>query len=131
MSSAERQDEKKGAGVRSDVLELYHQCLRVILKNLIEVQDNDAFNGEGYRMYVVGKGKIYLHFEVVLIIGDTVGHAAICCHYKSYTNKIQRPVRSCTVSPDDIDDANAECTFVHMATIFDQIEKKLNNYILI
>ena len=122
LSLQQKDKRKKGAGLRSDVLELYHRCLQEILRELVEIQESDSSNGEGYCCYVAGKGKVHLHFEVAIVIGDTVGHDAICCHYQSYTNKIERPVRSCTVSQDDIDNENATYSFVHMADIFDRIE---------
>ena len=78
---------------------------------------------------MTGKGEVYLHFEVALIIGDTVGQDAICCHYQSYTNKIERPIRSCDTSRDNLNVTTGVCNEVNMDEIFDCIENCMSKII--
>ena len=73
---------KKGRGLRTDLLEMYHGCLHVILKELKDLQEEDASSGQGTKMYVSSMGGVHLHFELAMVIGDTIGHDSICgCSY--------------------------------------------------
>ena len=82
LSPAERRLRSQGYGVHTDLLNLYHSALRVILSELIEIQQKDRENGAGMQFFVHDKGSVHLHFELSFIIGDTAGHDALCCHYK-------------------------------------------------
>ena len=66
----------------------------------------------GVSMNVHGKGVVQLHFEFCLIIGDTVGHDALCCHTQAYSKRVPRPVRSCNVNWEDLDNLTVVCEFV-------------------
>ena len=122
LTDAEQKEYKKGTGLRADILELYHRCLWVILSELIAIQGKDKMDGEGCKVSVFGKGEVYLHFEMDIVIGDTVGHYHICGHYKCYSNRIARPIRSCFVSYDDLDNRLASCEIATMSGIYDVVE---------
>ena len=62
LSSAERQEGKKRPGTREPILKQYHNCLGVILQELIELQNQDVTTGKGCETFVVGKGRVYIHF---------------------------------------------------------------------
>ena len=66
-------------------------------------------NGSRVRAYVHEMGNVFLHFELALVVGDTVVHDTICGHYHSYSNKIQKPIWSCNVSQNDIDNPDHIC----------------------
>ena len=110
LSSVEREGTKKGRGLRSAEEMAYHECLRVILSELIDLQTKDKENGLGIPLEISGIGRRYCHFEVAYVIGDTAGHDALCGHYKAYATKIHRPVRTCYVAHEDLDDPDVECT---------------------
>ena len=67
---------------------MYHSCLHEILRELRDLQDDDASTGHGTRMTVVGMGEVHLHFELAVVIGDTLAHDMVCGRYKSYGNMI-------------------------------------------
>jgi hypothetical protein len=106
---------------------MYHECLGEIYKELIEIQSKDKENGMGVAIYVSGKGMVNLHFEVCLVIGDTVGHDTLCCHYQAYSKKVARPVRTCQVSWEDLDKHDVECQWVNMNKIFAEIDICIQN----
>ena len=84
---------------RSKLVQQYQACLHKIMSELMHLQLEDAMNGLGVRAYLHGKGNVFLHFELALVIGDTIAHdTTICGHYCLYSNMIQRPIRSCNVS---------------------------------
>ena len=78
----------------SELVQLYQACLHKILLELMHLQLEDAMNGFGVRAYAHGIRNVFLHFELALVIGDTVAHDTICGCYHSYFNKIQRPIPS-------------------------------------
>ena len=83
----------------------YHKCLEIVTTELHEV----CSRINGTEIYVHGKGVVFLHFELFMIIGDTDGHDAMCCHYAGYSTKLQRMCRDCDVSYEDCDYPAYEC----------------------
>ena len=122
LNAAEREKTKKGSGLQADCLELYRKSLTYIVEELVDLQRSDYESGNGHEVLVHGLGTINLHFEVAIVIGDTVGHDTLCCHYKSYTNKIARPIRSCYVSCEDLDNQHIKCNTAHMHPIYNCIK---------
>ena len=125
-TTAEMKKSSKGRGLRADLLELYHQSLYFILQELISVQHDDSY-GSGRKFYVHGKGEVYLHFELAFIIGDTSGHDSMCGHYKAYSKPGQRPIRSCDVPPENMDDPDHVCKPVIQDEIRDLLETCIDN----
>lgn len=83
----------------------YHKCLEIVTTELHEVCSR--INGTAINVH--GKGVVFLHFELFMIIGDTDGHDAMCCHYGGYSSKLQRMCRDCDVSHEDCDNPSYEC----------------------
>ena len=123
LSSAERDKLKNGKGCRSDYLQMYHDGIRIILNQLHELQIKDRSDGRGVRMFVHGKGEVFLHFEINLIIGDTSGHDILTGHNQCYSKKTQHPIRSCTVSWDDLDNHTSECEFITPKQTYDLVQR--------
>ena len=124
---AERTAQKKGKGLRASLAERYHEALREIFSEIIAVQEKDRNSGLGVSMNVHGKGVVQLHFEFCLIIGDTVGHDALCCHTQAYSKRVPRPVRSCNVNWEDLDDPTVVCEFVSSDEIINVVESCMHN----
>ena len=123
LSSAERDKLKNGKGCRSDYLQMYHDGLRIILNELHELQINDRADGCGVSMFVHGKGEVFLHFEINLIIGDTSGHDILTGHNQCYSKKTPHPIRSCTISWDDLDNHTSQCEFVNPKQTYDLVQR--------
>eukprot|EP00957_Ditylum_brightwellii_P080449 6118942-Ditylum_brightwellii.AAC.2 len=64
LTPAERKATKKGRGLRSAQQKLYHNCLHLLLKELIDLQSDDKENGTGMADNVAGMGKVFLHFKL-------------------------------------------------------------------
>ena len=86
------------------------------------LQHEDRF-GQGHKMYVEGMGEIYLHFEMTALLGDTLGHDAMCCHMQAYSSPVERPMRNCTLPWHELDNPIAKCTRVTQAGMQKNIEK--------
>ena len=127
LSPAECEERMRKVGKRSELVEVYHACLHHILAELISLQEQDALYGCGTKAYVHGKGDVILHFELALVIGDTVGHDTICGRYRSYSNKIKRPIWSCDVSQDDIDDPDHVCSYTKVENIRSLLDECIHN----
>jgi hypothetical protein len=126
LSSSEREKLKAGNGLRSDYLRMYHDALRIILNELHALQIHDRANGGGTPMNVYGKGEVFLHFEINLVIGDTSGHDILTGHNQCYSKKSHRPIRSCNVKWDDLDDHNSQCDCNIPKETYDLIQKCMN-----
>lgn len=109
ISGPEKQELKKGTGTRSTITKLYHDALNELFRELLDIQWNDEINHQGIKLYVHGKGFVYAHFELAMIIGDSVGHDQLCCHYQAYSSELQRPMRMCFCSYDDLDNPLIVC----------------------
>ena len=123
LSSAEREKLKNGKGCRSDYLEMYHDSLRIIMKELHDLQIKDRADGCGTPVFVHGKGNVFLHFEINLIIGDTSGHDILTGHNQAYSKRTPRPIRSCTIGWDDLDNHHSQCEFINTKETYDLVEK--------
>lgn len=86
-STPERASRNKGAGLRSQNLKLYHECLHIILKEFLESQDMLRDNKSGICMEVHSKRLVKLHFELCFVIVDTAGYDVLCCHSMSYSKR--------------------------------------------
>ena len=109
LTKAERDELKKGPGTRSTLTEIYHTCLKVIFGDILEIEKKDYSTNEGMKLFVYGKGWVYGHFELSMIIGDALGHDQLCCHYQGYSSQVQRPMRMCCCSYDDLDNPLVVC----------------------
>jgi hypothetical protein len=123
LSSSEREKLKSGNGLRSEYLTMYHDSLRIILNELHALQIHDRSNGGGTPMNVYGKGEVFLHFEINLIIGDTSGHDILTGHNQCYSKRTPRPIRSCNVEWDDLDDHNSQCECNLPKETYDLVQK--------
>ena len=112
LTSAEREEFKKGRGTRSLMTEIYHKALHMILDEFLCINESDYDNNLGTEVYIHGLGKVNAHFEVAMIIGDSVGHDQLCCHYQGYSKEIQRPMRMCYCSYDQLDNPLVKCNRV-------------------
>ncbi|MGH7954519.1 MAG: hypothetical protein ACREOZ_01010 [Gloeomargaritales cyanobacterium] len=77
----ERSRDRNKQSSETEYLKFYHQALDIILNGarlLCEQID-------GVKMHVHGKGSIFLHFELFMIIGGTDGHNKMVCHYWDYS----------------------------------------------
>ena len=108
LSSAESQQFDQGDDCRNTKLKLYHDSLRVILGDLLALQNCDS-HGRGIKCRVYGLGEVYLHFELCMIIGDTEGHDKMCGHNSCHVSSQARMNRTCDVSTEDGDNPNVEC----------------------
>ena len=127
LTSAERKKAKQGRGLRSAYIKLYHECLREIFKELIQIQKQDRQTGKGIPCYVAGLGKKYLHFELCFVIGDTVGHDYLCCHYQTYSSSTPKPCRACNIPWDEMDNPEFECTWTNADELYHSIHVCMNN----
>ena len=127
LSPEEQKQSKKGMGLRCDELLLYHKCLEVILKELIEMQQKDLEDCQGIEMSVHGLGKVFLHFEVCYVIGDTSGQDVLCAHYKAYATSTERPICSCFVKSNDLDNSHCNCRCVSQEKIHQTIATCIAN----
>eukprot|EP00978_Attheya_sp_CCMP212_P021926 scaffold64529_cov70-Attheya_sp.AAC.2 len=130
LTSKEREKLKTGKGLQNDYLNMYHDSLLLILKELHELQIHDRETGLGTPMYVVGKGDVFLHFEINLIIGDTSGHDILTGHNQCYSKETPRPIRSCNIEWNDLDDHNSECECTYPKATYDCIQTCMNKIIL-
>ena len=130
LSSKEREKLKTGNGLRNDYLNMYHDALRAILKELHDLQIHDRATGGGAPMYVHGKGWVFLHFELNLIIGDTVGQDVLTGHNQCYAKETPRPIRSCTVQWTHLDNHNSECECTDPKATYDRIQKCMDKILL-
>ena len=64
LSPAVRSLRSQGYGLRTDILNLYHSALRIILSELIDIQQKNRENGAGMQFFVHDKGSVHLHFEL-------------------------------------------------------------------
>ena len=88
----------------------YQESLKVILEDVI----NASSHKDGTSMYIYGvKGTVQCHFQTCLVIGDMMGHDTLCCHYQSYSSKIQRPYRACNVDDSNLDNPFYQCRNVN------------------
>ena len=62
-SAPERESINKGGGLRSYNLNLYHECLRHIMLEFLELQDTNTDSNDGIHMLVSNKGHVHLYFE--------------------------------------------------------------------
>eukprot|EP00957_Ditylum_brightwellii_P211433 15366161-Ditylum_brightwellii.AAC.2 len=118
LTPAEKKEMKKGYGC----LELYHQSLAFILEELLDLQSLRCQSGYGHQVFVHGQGKLNLCFEVATVLGDIMGHDAMCCHYKSYTNKIAHPICSCNMDHRNMNNPHSNCSPVHIHNLYNNIE---------
>ena len=130
LTSKEREKLKTGKGLRNDYLNMYHDSLRLILKELHNLQIHDRATGLGTPMYVAGKGDVFLHFEINLIIGDTSGHDILTGHNQCYSKETPRPIRSCNIEWNDLDNHNSECECTDPKATYDRIQTCMNKIIL-
>jgi hypothetical protein len=105
-TSVEKESERK-TDKRKELQYLthYHKCLEIVTTELHEVCSR--INGTAVNVH--GKGVVFLHFELFMIIGDTDGQDAMCCHYGGYSSKLQRMCRDCDVSHEECDNPSYEC----------------------
>ena len=119
LTKPERDELKKGPGTRSTITEIYHSTIKIIFDELLEIERKDYINNQGTKLYIHGKGWVYAHFEMSMIIGDSLGHDQLCCHYQGYSSRVQRPMRMCCCTYDDLDNSLIVCKPV----IADNIDK--------
>ena len=117
-SSTERAAARRGRGLRSIYVEQYHSCLQICLQELMDLQERERTDGIGSRVFVHGLGNVHLHFEICFIVGDTEGHDSLCCHFAGYSSRVSRPIRTCDVTWDNLDQPHTGCTFVDSEDIF-------------
>ena len=110
---------KKGPGTRSKITEIYHLTLKVLFDELLEIERKDYINNHGTKLYIHDKGWVYAHFELSMIIGDSLGHDQLCCHYQGYSSQLQQPMRMCCCTYDDLDNS----LVVRKPVIADNINK--------
>ena len=114
---------KEKENKRVDYLNFYHTCIKVILQELIDYQNNDK--GKGYVTHIDGIGQAALHFEVALVIGNTAGHDAACGRFKAYSKKISRPVRCCNCPHEELSNPRFKCQPNNQNVI----EQKIKTYL--
>jgi hypothetical protein len=68
--------------------EYYHKCLRVIFQQLLDHEESK----QGYEMYVPHLGgAVYLHFKLMMLLGDAEGHDKAVGHMVCYnSSNLQR-----------------------------------------
>ena len=110
--------------MRSHNFNLYHELLRHIMFEFLELQDTHTDSNDGIHMFISNKGYVHFHFELCFVIGDISGHDNLCCHYKGYSKQTSRPVRSCNIAWDDLDDPYDICQFVNSESIYDRPHRK-------
>ena len=109
LTKPERDELKKGPGTRSKITEIYHLTLKVLFDEFLEIECKDYINNQGTKLYIHGKGWVYAHFELSMIIGDSLGDDQLCCHYQGYSSRVQRPMRMCCCTYDDLDNSLIVC----------------------
>ena len=60
----------------------------------MELQDIMQYKSSAVVMEVHDKGNVSLHFEIYVVIGNTVGHDVLCCHSMGCLKRTERPVRT-------------------------------------
>ena len=109
LTKPERDILKKGPGTRSKITEIYHLTLKVLFDELLEIERKDYINNQGTKLYIHDKGWVYAHFELSMIIGDSLGHDQLCCHYQGYSSQLQRPMGMCCCTYNDLDNSLVVC----------------------
>ena len=104
LTPAERAAKKQGTGLRSSPQKLHHTCLAQIFEETKDIQSTEKDDGQGAMVDAAGVGELFLHFEVCFIIGDTFWHDSLCSHCQTCATKTPRPVCSCMVEWDQLDD---------------------------
>ena len=112
LTQSEIDYEKKGKGCRVSNTERYHAFLLSLLSEFKKIQDQDYVTNMGIRLNITGIGNIQAHFELAMVIGDCLGNDQLCCHYKSYSKRVHRPMRQCYCSYDQLDDHTVQCSAV-------------------
>ena len=100
----------------------------IILKELLESQDILRDDNLGITMEVYNFGQVNLHFELCFVIGDTAGHDILCCHSMVYSKRIERPVRTCNVSWENLDNPYTSCQFVESQKIYDIVNNCIDKF---
>eukprot|EP00957_Ditylum_brightwellii_P125111 9537444-Ditylum_brightwellii.AAC.1 len=77
-----------GYGLHSDCFKLYPQSLAFILEELLDLQPLGHQSVYGHQVFVHEQEKLNLNFEVAIVIGDTMGHDAMCCHKKAIQTRL-------------------------------------------
>ena len=116
-------DRKKDTKKELQYLTHYHKCLEIVTAELHEV----CSRINGTEFYVHGKGAVFLHFELFMIIGDTDGHDAMCCHYGGYSSNLQRMCRDCDVSYEDCDHPSYGCKVTKKSYVKTTIDRCLRD----
>jgi len=120
-SSKEREADRKSKLTEEEYIKFYHWCLHEILTELRELASVKG----GIPVEVHGKGVVYLHFRLCMVIGDTKGHDNMCCHYNSHSSIIAQMVRDCDIPQLFGDDPLFKCLFVHQ----DELEETVDTAI--
>jgi hypothetical protein len=109
-SKAQRQKERNRNSSKNKEAEFYQQCLKCLLQPLMDLSKSN----EGQEIYVYGKGIVTLHFDLLLIIGDTKGADKLTGHYSASSAVIKRMVRDCNIPTTLGDDADYKCCFTQV-----------------
>jgi len=118
-SSKEVELDRKSVHTRHLQARYYQSCVKSIFKELLEIDKMES----GHKMWVPSQGWMWVHFKLSLIIGDTEGHDKVCCHYCSYSSNIQRMSRDCNIPQSLGDNPNAQCEFIRMEDIKDEVRE--------
>jgi hypothetical protein len=97
--SEERARDRRFRNTKPKYLTYYHRCLEIILSDVKKLCEED----NGVLMDVVGLGKVHLHFEVAMFLGDTKGQDMLCCMYASKSADLNRVCRQCDKATRDLD----------------------------
>ncbi|MGH7973985.1 MAG: hypothetical protein ACREBR_00565, partial [bacterium] len=120
-SQEERARDSTRVLTESDGLVFYHDMLRIVLRETLALCNNP----DGVKMHVFGKGKVTLHFELCMIIGDTAGQDKMCGHYSAYSKPIQKMLRDCSIPTIHADDPHFRCIPTCLQDIKDAVEPAL------
>ena len=112
-TSAERKSDRSKVVSQQKYLEFYHQCLDLILQDLLELEKRPF----GVRFRLADGSLVNLHFRLSMIMGDTVGHDAMCGHFNCHSSNIKRMLRDCTVPQIAGDDVNHQCIFIEQEDV--------------
>ena len=112
LSQSEIDNLKKGKGCRSTHIATYHSALSAVLSEFLYYHNKDYTDDEGIEVYIHGMGNVQAHFELAMVIGDSLGNDQLCCHYQSYSMRVSRPMRMCFCSYDDLDNPDVLCSDV-------------------
>ena len=107
-TSAERKSDRSKVVTQQEYLEFYHKCLDLIVQELLELERRPY----GVRFRLADGSLVNLHFRLSMIMGDTVGHDAMCGHFNCHSSNIKRMLRDCTVPQTAGDDVNHQCVFI-------------------